>query len=148
MIGLELADVTVEGCITKAPCRGEMAGRSSVDRGKQGLKRSTVVDASGIPLGTVAAPANRHDTPLLEPTLDTITVHLDRGNNLSSHLGHLLGWRRCFTGLDRFYLLYICLLSKGSIYHLFTDVIISEEKGDYWRFLSRTSPSMIRCRNS
>ena len=63
-----------------------MAGRSPVDRGKLGLKRSVAVDAAGIPLATVAAPANRHDSPLLEPTLDALpiparpmTVHLDRG---------------------------------------------------------------------
>lgn len=89
MIGLELGGVAIDGCITKAPCGGEMAGRSPVDRGKQGLKRSIVVDANGIPLGTIAAPANRHDSPLLDATLDTLaalgplpesmTVHLDRG---------------------------------------------------------------------
>ena len=89
MIGLELADLAVDGCITKAPCGGEVAGRSPVDRGKQGLKRSTLVEAQGLPLDAIAAPANRHDSPLLEPTLDTlarldplpdsITVHLDRG---------------------------------------------------------------------
>ncbi len=89
MIGLELDHLAVDGCITKAPCGGEIAGRSPVDRGKQGLKRSTVVDANGIPLGAIAAPANRHDSPLLAPTLDTLdarrlgapgaTVHLDRG---------------------------------------------------------------------
>jgi transposase len=86
MIGLDLADIAVDGCITKAPCGGEVAGRSPVDRGKQGLKRSLAVDAAGIPLGTVAAPANRHDTPLLAATLDAMrvtdaamTVHLDRG---------------------------------------------------------------------
>jgi len=89
MIGLELADLAVDGCITKAPCGGEVAGRSPVDRGKQGLKRSTLVEAQGLPLGAIAAPANRHDSPLLEPTLDTlarleplpdsIIVHLDRG---------------------------------------------------------------------
>jgi transposase len=86
MIGLDLADIAVDGCITKAPCGGEVAGRSPVDRGKQGLKRSLAVDAAGIPLGIVAAPANRHDAPLLEPTLDALrvtdtvmTVHLDRG---------------------------------------------------------------------
>lgn len=86
MIGLSLADVSLDCCITKAPCGGEVAGRSPVDRGKQGLKRSLVVDATGIPLGTVAAPANRHDAGLLETTLDAIrgpkgakTVHLDRG---------------------------------------------------------------------
>jgi transposase len=86
MIGLALEDIAIDGCITKAPCGGEGAGRSPVDRGKQGLKRSLAVDAAGIPLATIAAPANRHDAPLLEPTLDALTVtdtpmtvHLDRG---------------------------------------------------------------------
>ena len=31
-----------------------------------------VVDACGIPLGIVIAPANRHDSPLLDDTLNTI----------------------------------------------------------------------------
>ncbi len=89
LIGLQLSDVAVDCCITKAPCGGEKAGRNPVDRGKQGIKRSTLVDAKGIPLGTVAAPANRHDSPLLDETLDTLevlgelpeqmSVHLDRG---------------------------------------------------------------------
>ncbi len=88
MIGLELGDVAVDGCSTKAPGGGEMAGRSPVDRGKQGLKRSIAVDGTGVPLALVGAGANRHDGPLLGPTLaglaplgplpDT-TVHLDRG---------------------------------------------------------------------
>jgi hypothetical protein len=89
MIGLELADLAVDGCITKAPSGGEAAGRSPVDRGKQGLKRSLVTDGVGIPLHVVSAGANRHDAPLLGPTLaglekldglpDDVTVHLDRG---------------------------------------------------------------------
>jgi transposase len=89
LIGLELSEVAVDGCITKAPCGGQKAGRSPVDRGKQGIKRSTVVDGQGIPLGAIAAPANRHDSPLLDETLDTLevlgelpeqmSVHLDRG---------------------------------------------------------------------
>lgn len=86
MIGLAVDDVAVDCCLTKAPCGGEVAGRSPVDRGKLGLKRSVAVDAAGIPLATIAAPANRHDSPLLEPTLDAMavadrpmTVHLDRG---------------------------------------------------------------------
>ena len=91
MIGLELDDLAVDGCITKAPGGGEVAGRSPVDRGKQGLKRSLVTDAVGIPLHVVSAGANRHDAPLLGPTLagldkldelpDDVTVHLDRGYN-------------------------------------------------------------------
>ena len=33
IVGLDLCDVAVDCCITKAPCGGEMAGRSPVDRG-------------------------------------------------------------------------------------------------------------------
>jgi transposase len=56
IIGLELADVCVDGGITKAPCGGQKAGKSPVDRGKQGIKRSTMVDANGIPLGVLSVP--------------------------------------------------------------------------------------------
>src|SRR6266700_2397348 len=66
----EIADQAVDGCITKAPCGGECAGRSPVDRGKQGIKRSTLIEARGIPLGAVLAPASRHDSVLLPSTLD------------------------------------------------------------------------------
>jgi hypothetical protein len=91
MIGLELDDLAVDGCLTKAPSGGAVAGRSPVDRGKQGLKRSIVTAGRGIPLHVVAAPANRHDSPLLGPTLAGLEklapltateperVHLDRG---------------------------------------------------------------------
>jgi len=93
-IGLELADVAVDGCITKAPCGGEKAGKNPVDRGKQGIKRSTAVDARGIPIGGVSAGANRNDSPLLVPTLqhasasvgglpDLASIHLDRGYDSS-----------------------------------------------------------------
>lgn len=94
IVGLELDNLTVDGCIVKAPCGGEMAGKSRVDRGKLGTKRSVPTDAKGIPLGCVAAPANRHDSPLLRPTLEKlsrfgfhlpqqITVHLDAGYDSS-----------------------------------------------------------------
>ena len=102
LIGLALGDLAVDCCITKAPCGGELAGRSPVDRGKQGLERSLAGDAAGIPLGAVAAPATRHDAPLLEPTLDALvvadaamTVHLDRGYD-SGRTRHRLAAR----GLD------------------------------------------------
>ena len=35
----------IDCCIAQAPCGGEMAGKSPVDRGKQGIKRSMIVDA-------------------------------------------------------------------------------------------------------
>jgi transposase len=89
LFGLELDHLAVDGCTTKAPCGGQVAGPSPVDRRKQGLKRSVLTDADGIPLGTVPAPAHRRDDGLLAATLDTRivvgvlpahpVVHLDAG---------------------------------------------------------------------
>jgi hypothetical protein len=104
VVGVDLSDMTVDGCIVKAPCGGEVAGKSPVDRGKLGTKRSLLVDSTGC----VTAPANRHDSPLLRPTLaklvrfdqglgstlpDKITVHLDAGydSNKTRDLLHELG---------------------------------------------------------
>jgi transposase len=89
IVGLLLDHLAVDGCITTAPGGGEVAGPSPVDRRKQGMKRSVLVEGYGIPLGRVLAGAQRHDSPLLDPTLDLladpgpppeeITVHLDAG---------------------------------------------------------------------
>jgi transposase len=89
LFGLELEQLEVDGCITKAPCGGQVAGPSPVDRRKQGLKRSMAVEAGGIPLAAVPAPANHRDDGLLAATLDAIgavgplpaqpVVHLDAG---------------------------------------------------------------------
>ena len=57
LIGLQLSEVAVDCCVTKAPCGGQKAGRSPVDRGKRGLKRSMAVDAEGASrLGPLAPP--------------------------------------------------------------------------------------------
>jgi Bacterial regulatory proteins, luxR family/Transposase DDE domain len=90
IIGLELEDLSVDGCLTKAPCGGDKAGPSPVDRRKGGLKRSVATEGHGVPLGIVSAGANRHDSPLLAPTLaaaqaqvgplpEHVTGHLDAG---------------------------------------------------------------------
>jgi len=78
VIGLELGDVAVDGCMTKAPCGGERAGPSPVDRRKGGLKRSLATEGCGIPLGIASAGANRHDSPLLAPTLAAASAQLDQ----------------------------------------------------------------------
>jgi transposase len=89
IVGLALEDLIIDGCIAKAPGGGEIAGRSPVDRGKLGMKRSVLTEGKGVPLDRVLAPANRHDCVLLAPTLDKldeigplpddITLHLDAG---------------------------------------------------------------------
>jgi transposase len=99
MHGLELEHLAVDGCITKAPCGGQVAGPSPVDRRKQGLKRSVATEAHGVPLTALPAPANRRDDGLLAATLEaaamitaaalgplpaTPTVHLDAGYDYQS----------------------------------------------------------------
>lgn len=88
VVGLDLSDASVDGSIHKAPCGGEGAGKSPVDRGKSGWKWSLLTDRSGIPVSWAADGANRNDCTLLEPTLaaaprgllaDVETLHLDRG---------------------------------------------------------------------
>ena len=106
MLGLELDDLSVDWSITKSPCGGEVSGRSPVDRGKQGTKRSVVTDAGGLPLHLVVAAANAHDSPLLEPTLagvpdavgplpDVACVHLDAGYDSTKTRDrlHILGYQ-------------------------------------------------------
>ena len=86
IVGLDLADVAVDGSARKAPCGGPGAGRNPTDRGKSGPKWSLLCDAAGIPVGWAADGANRHDQTLFDPTLaaaagrglleDVETLHL------------------------------------------------------------------------
>ena len=89
IIGLDLGDVAVDGSLHKSPGGGEGTGKNPTDRGKLGWKWSILTDRSGIPLGWVCDGANRNDSILLAPTLDTAarrglladieTIWLDRG---------------------------------------------------------------------
>ncbi len=88
IIGLDLSEVSIDGSGHKAPCGGEGTGKNPCDRAKSGWKWSLATDANGIPLGWATDGANRHDSILFEPTLDSMadrgllpdveTLHLDR----------------------------------------------------------------------
>jgi hypothetical protein len=113
IVGLDLDTILIDGCITKAVCGGESTGKSPVDRGKIGIKRSQATDGAGIPIGQVTAGANCHDSPLLAPTLDAAraltghlwpakpVVHLDAGYDSQitrdllkeQELGHEITWK-------------------------------------------------------
>jgi DDE family transposase len=113
IVGLDLDDILIDGCITKAVCGGPQTGPSPVDRAKGGIKRSLATEAAGIPIGLLTAPANRHDSPLLGPTLDAAhaqtghlwptkpTIHLDAGYDSQitrdllkeRELGHEITWK-------------------------------------------------------
>jgi transposase len=89
VIGLRLGDVSLDGSLQKSPCGGPGTGPNPTDRAKLGWKWSIIVDAGGIPLGWHADGANRHDSLMLEATLDDLggramlcdveTIWLDRG---------------------------------------------------------------------
>ena len=89
IIGLNLAEVCIDGSNHKARCGGPGTGPNPADRGKTGYKWSLAVDANGIPIGCAIDAANRHDSKLVAPTLATVihsglhldidTIHLDKG---------------------------------------------------------------------
>ena len=84
--GLDLTEVSVDGSLHKAPCGGQGIGPNPTDRGKLGFKWSIASEADGIPIGWAIDGANRHDIPLLGPTLDAVT---DRGLDLDIETLHL-----------------------------------------------------------
>src|SRR4029077_2145632 len=53
---------------------GDHVGPNPTDRGKNGTKRSLIVEADGGPLGVVLAGANVHDTKLLKQPIEAIVV--------------------------------------------------------------------------
>ena len=87
--GLDLAEVSVDGSLHKAPCGGQGTGPNPTDRAKKGWKWSIATDTDGIPIGWAIDGANRNDITLLAPTLEAVatrglvldieTIHLDRG---------------------------------------------------------------------
>ncbi len=70
------ADRLAAGRAGQCHCSGKKGdaetGPNPTDRGKPGTKRHLVTDARGTPLGLKLTGANRHDSPLLSPTLDAI----------------------------------------------------------------------------
>jgi len=65
---------SADGALSKARSGGSKIGRNPTDRGKNGTKRSIVVEEQGGPLGVVIDGANRHDTKLLRATIEAIVV--------------------------------------------------------------------------
>ena len=65
---------SADGAMGKARFGGDHVGPNPTDRGKNGVKRSVIVDQDGGPLGAVIAGANVHDTKLLASTIEAIVV--------------------------------------------------------------------------
>jgi putative transposase len=61
-------------CLGQGAFWGASVGKNPTDRGKNGTKRSIIVEAQGGPLGVVVAGANVHDTKPLAQTIEAIVV--------------------------------------------------------------------------
>jgi putative transposase len=77
---------SADGCMGKARHGGDKVGKNPTDRGKNGTKRSVVVDEQGGPLGVVIDGANRNDTKLLEATIEAIVVDRPDPEKHEQHL--------------------------------------------------------------
>jgi hypothetical protein len=78
MIGLNLADVAVDGCTTKAPCGGECAGRSPVDRTGRGPQVMAALRNTATNLARLAGQDNiagAQRTAAWHPTAITDTLN-------------------------------------------------------------------------
>jgi transposase len=57
---------------------GKKTGKNPTDRAKQGVKRSLLVEADGIPVGVAVDGANRNDMKLTRQTLESIPADAGR----------------------------------------------------------------------
>lgn len=88
ILGLDLAEVSLDGSLHKAPYGGEGTGPNPTDRAKLGWKWSVASERHGIPVGWAIDGANRNDVRMLIPTIEAVaeagllpdidTLHLDR----------------------------------------------------------------------
>ena len=53
---------------------GKEVGKNPTDRGKQGVKRSVLTEAAGVPVGLAVDGANRNDFKLARETIESIPV--------------------------------------------------------------------------
>jgi putative transposase len=57
---------------------GKKCGPNPTDRAKDGVKRSLLTEASGVPIGLAIDGANRHDCKMVEATLESIPLKRPR----------------------------------------------------------------------
>lgn len=67
----------------KAPL-ARFGGKNPTDRAKNGVKKGIIIDWNRIILSVLVAPANQHDSKLLEPHIKNIKKFLDRPKVIST----------------------------------------------------------------
>jgi putative transposase len=76
----------VDGMLGKARFGGDKVGKNPTDRGKNGTKKSLLVERDGGPLGVVIDGANVPDMKLLEATIEAVVVERPDVEEVEQHL--------------------------------------------------------------
>ena len=63
---------------------GGKTGPNPTDRAKDGVKRSVLTEADGVPIGLAVDGANRHDSKLVKATLESIPVKRPKATKKAS----------------------------------------------------------------
>jgi transposase len=94
LIGIDMADVAIDGSAQLAPGGGPDTNNCPGSKGRKAMKWSIAVDACGIGLGGLITSGSANDYPLLQPTLDEVCardwtaaierLQLDRGYGYQS----------------------------------------------------------------
>ena len=69
---------SIDASFSKAPISYEWSGKSPTDRGKQGIKKSIIVDSHGIPVSIVVGAANVHDSKFFEENIQQLHLSKDK----------------------------------------------------------------------
>lgn len=75
-----------DGALGKARHGGDHVGKNPTDRGKNGTKRSLLVEGEGGPLAVVIDDANVHDAKMLGRTIDAIVLPRPTPDEVEQHL--------------------------------------------------------------
>lgn len=105
LIGLAEDDLAADGSKSKAPCGGEVAGPSGVDRGKLGINTHVLIEGHGLPIGLTVDKAGRPDHCMLDATLtraDRLLAPLTGGiTGATIDLDRGYDYRHTYTDLDQ-----------------------------------------------
>lgn len=84
--GVEWKWQSFDCALGKARHGGDLIGPNPTDRAKNGTKRGVLTEADGGPVAMVLAPANQHDSLLLQDALETVIVEPPNPSRHEQHL--------------------------------------------------------------
>lgn len=110
--GLNLKIQAGDSAHIKAPLGKQKTGKSPVDRGKIGTKRSIIVEETGLVIGAALGPGNMHDSKLFKETLLSIPKDIEQPFYKEMHLDAAYDSKDVHTALFNTY--YVPFVAKNN----------------------------------